>query len=608
MRYASNVRRSLAALFTWAAIGSGCGDDGSVGTLPVEAVEVLPAQASISVGGTVRLTARVLDTAGNALGGYPIRWSSSDSSRAAVSSAGLVTGVAVGNATITASSDGRSGSAQIQVTTGTVTPGVQAMVVAYVTYLGGSGTEQLRDIASDPLGNVYLAGGTSSPDFPVAGAWDGTFNNPGSDAEDVFVTKLGPGGQIIWSTYIGGPNFDRAYAIELAADGSIFVAGRAGAGFPVTSGAFQTGFVGSIDHTLYGRQDGFVCKLTSAGQVDWCSYFGNSSIVPIRDIDVDRAGNVLLMTSDDAGAGGFPQSWFANAFQSGIRGGRDALIVKVQGDGSRVLWATYLGGSGTEQNTNSLRLDPNNDDIYVLIATASADMPTPGGFDRQLSGPSDYFVGKLSSDGSRLHWGTYLGGSGHEWTETHELAIDPAGNAVVSAKTLSDDFPVSSGAVQPTFGGMGGPGTGQGTNNPGDAFAAKISADGSRLLASTFLGGSEGDGGEGAAVDAHGNIYFTGQSYSPDFPVTTDTLSTSFGEGELIAAKLSSDLATLFFSVRIGGTARDEGRTSHVAADGSFYVGGQTLSSNIPTLRALQSSLRGRTDALLVKIVPLPAN
>ena len=131
----------------------------------------------------------------------------------------------------------------------------------------------------------------------------------------------------------------------------------------------------------------------------------------------------------------FPSAWFTNSYQKSVRGGRDALVAKIKGDGSGVVWASFLGGSGDEGNTNSIQVDGTG--VYVAMFTLSADAPTPNGFDHTLSGGSDVYLAKLSLDGSQLLYGTYIGGSGAEDTETHQLAIDGQGNAFVAVPSTT---------------------------------------------------------------------------------------------------------------------------------------------------------------------------
>src|SRR5688572_23113435 len=128
-------------------------------------------------------------------------------------------------------------------------PGTNGAVV-FASYLGGGQYEVVRDIATDAAGNAYLTGGTESSNFPTTPGALQRVANPGSpenntlDRLDAFIVKMDPNGNIVWSTLLGGPNYDRAYGIVVDAQGFVYVAGRAGRGFPVTPGAFQTTFQG----------------------------------------------------------------------------------------------------------------------------------------------------------------------------------------------------------------------------------------------------------------------------------------------------------------------------------------------------------------------------
>jgi hypothetical protein len=254
-----------------------------------------------------------------------------------------------------------------------------------------------------------------------------------------------------------------------------------------------------------------------------------------------------------------------------------------------VAWASFLGGSGEEGNTNSIMVDASG--VYVAMYTLSPDAPTPGGFDHTLSGHSDIYLAKLSLNGSQLIYGTYIGGSGREDTETHQLGIDAQGNAYVAVPSSSSDFPTSTGSYQPRFGG-----------GAHDVLVAKIGSTG-RLAAATYVGGSGNDWAEGVDVDASGNLYFTGATDSPNFPTTGG--QTAGGSTDMIAVALSSDLAQLKFSRRLGGSGNERGRT--VAANGSvFFVGGQTDSPNWPVKLAVQPSLAGDLDGVVTDFVTTP--
>src|SRR4029079_3604573 len=148
----------------------------------------------------------------------------------------------------------------------------------------------------------------------------------------------------------------------------------------------------------------------------------------IRDLAID-ANHDIIVGSSAVSAVGFPAGWFANAFQKTIHGDRDGLVAKIQGDGSRVEWASFLGGSDFESNGISVRATATG--ILVATTTKSSDLPTPNGFDHALSGSSDMYLAKLSLDGASLVYATYVGGSGGEATETHHVSVARHGNAAL---------------------------------------------------------------------------------------------------------------------------------------------------------------------------------
>jgi hypothetical protein len=127
----------------------------------------------------------------------------------------------------------------------------------------------------------------------------------------------------------------------------------------VTAGAFQTTFMGagwSFLPSPYGNQDGFVAKLSSDGsRLLWASYFGTTDDRIIRDLDVDGNGDIYIASARNTGS--YPASVAGAFINSPIGGITDAVFAKIKGDGSRVLWAKYLGGTGGESGTNSVRVD-----------------------------------------------------------------------------------------------------------------------------------------------------------------------------------------------------------------------------------------------------------
>lgn len=470
------------------------------------------------------------------------------------------------------------------------------------SYFGGVKNDWVRDVAFDSAGNFYLTGGTERPGVGYTAAIlnPGTKESTSVQEVDVFVAKFDRTGRHLWTTVVGGPNYERAYAIQVDPAGYIYVAGRAGRGFPVTAGAFQTTFMGGLEASFYGHQDGFVFKMAPDGRsLVWASYFGASDPGMIRDLAVDAQGNIYVSAVRKAGSSYPPevQAVFDRGPYPTAAGGSDLVVARISNDGSRLMWAMNLGGTNDEAGEGSIRVGPDGNPI-VLTVTNSTNVPTTAGaYSRSLRGATDFYIAKIRSDGAGLVWATYLGGTGSEAVETHHLAVDAEGNAVIASGTLSTDFPITAGAYDTSYNGSGGSGTGAGTNYAGDAVVAKISADGSRLIAGTYFGGRYGDQAEGVWLDRHGNVWMVGGTYSDNFPLTPDAFQRSRrGAADGFIAQLSSSLDRLLYGSYYGGDAIDYLRCAAADPDGFVYFGGQTQSSDLPRQNALQSGPGGQTD------------
>jgi hypothetical protein len=410
---------------------------------------------------------------------------------------------------------------------------------------------------------------------------------------DVFVSKFNASGQLLWSTYLGGPAYDRAYAVEVDASGCVYISGRAGPGLPVTAGALQKTFAGTTTGTSnYGSQNGFVAKLSPDGsQLVWCTYLGTGELV--RDIDIDHDGDVYAVLTQAASSSNTLPSAFTGAFAKAFRpiaapgSNTECGAVKIKGDGSQVLWATWLGGSGDDSTAASLRVNRSTECPVVLFSTTSTDVVTAGsGAQRTNAGGADMFVAALDSTGSTLRFATYLGGSGEDVMETHSLALDSSGNAYLAFATTSANLPATPGSIGTTLRG------------PSDIGVAIISTNGERI-ASTYIGGTGGENPDGIYVTSQGSIVVVGESNSSNFPITPATAfqSASGGSWDGVLFVLSADMKTVEYGTYLGGSLYDNGRNCFLGADGAVYLSGGTLSPNWPIRRALQKSFRGGSNA-----------
>jgi len=455
-------------------------------------------------------------------------------------------------------------------------------VLSYSTFLGGSGDDYAYGMAVDAAGNAYVTGYTSSINFPT---FPGAFQTSLGGTYDAFITKLNAAGSaLVYSTYLGGSNDDYAYGIAVDAAGIASVAGYTlSSDFPTTPGAFQPIFGGSYD--------AFVTKLSADGSTRiYSTYLGGSAADYAKGIAVDASGNAYVtgITSSD-----FPTT--PGAFQTNGRGYYDAFVVKLEVDGSALVYSTYLGGSTGYDQGFGIAVDASGS-AYVTGATSSIDFPTsPEAFQPSFGGGDWYwgvaFVAKLNAAGSALVYSTYLGG-GSSYDYANGIAVDAAGNAYVTGLTCNSNFPTTPGAFQTIYG------------DGGDAFVTKLNAAGSALVYSTFLGGRWDDYGYRIAVDASGNTYVAGVSSSSyDFPTTPGGFQYIY-QFTAFVTKLNVAGSALVYSTFLGEMTRDQGIGLAVDATGDAYVAGYT--GAFPTTPgAFQTSYGGgNKDAFVAKISP----
>jgi len=398
-----------------------------------------------------------------------------------------------------------------------------------------------------------------------------------------------------YATYLGGGNDDYANGIAVDGQGNTYVVGVTGsADFTATTGASQT--------VETGTDNAFVTELSSTGTVVYQTYLGGGGDAG-NAIAVDAAGDAYL-TGATASAN-FPTTTnaFSRTSASGGAGTNDAFVAELNPTGSGLIYSTYLGGGNDDFGEGIARDGAGN--VYVAGQTTSVDFPITNALqtaNRTTGGAGTAFVASISptlSGAASLRYSTYLGGTGSDIA--NGLAVDAAGDAYVTGLTSSSDFTTTTGAFQPTFGG-GGPGT-QG----GDAFLTELAPNDSRLVYSTYLGGGDDDQGNAVAIDAAGNAYVTGLTYSSDFPTTANAFRHTLNMGETGAMSNTgpitpsdafvaefnpalSGASSLLYSTYLGGGSDEEGHGIAVDSLGEVYVAGQTASTDFPTQNPIQAA------------------
>jgi hypothetical protein len=449
-------------------------------------------------------------------------------------------------------------------------------VLSYSTYLGGSGDDEPTAIAVDSAGNCYVAGLTTSTNFPVLKPLQA---GPQAGHQDVVVVKLDPAGNLVYSTYLGGSGRNGASSIAVDAAGNAYIAGFAESNDFPTKNAFQA--------ANKGFSNAFVVKLDPAGALMFSTYLGGSINDAATAVAVDDLGDVFVTGATRSS--NFPLS---HPIQAALAGDSNAFLAMLDPSGGHLVYCTYLGGSGQDLATGVV-LDSSRN-AYVTGMTASPDFPISNPFQAQHGGGVfDAFVAKIDASGGRLVYSTYLGGSGDE--HPIRIAVDSAGFAYITGDTNSPNFPVV-GALQPALAGSS------------DAFVAKLDPSGSHLVYSTFLGGTGIDGGTGIAVGPGGSVYVTGFTNSPDFPIA-NPMQAKYGGGSFDAfiARLSASGAALEYSTYLGGAGIDAGLGIASDASGNSYVVGLTASTNFPTVSPVQAAYGGgNADIFVAKINPGP--
>ncbi|HJQ32489.1 MAG TPA: SBBP repeat-containing protein [Pyrinomonadaceae bacterium] len=462
--------------------------------------------------------------------------------------------------------------------------------LVYTTRFGGSNYDA-GDVAVDKSGNVYVAGVTTSLDFPVTpDAFQSQLNRGTPDTsdagtccknlspQDAFVARLGPAGELLYASYFGGSGSDSAKGPLLDAAGNVYLVGGAGAtsnNFPTTANAYMpsrpTPASDPRDQPVYDanskKLDLYIAKFTPQGNglgLAYSTYFGGNRADFLNTATVDADGNVYL--AGHTGSTDFPVT--ANALRSQLFATPTVLsastavtsfLTKFNPSGTgaaAVPYSTFLGsievgtrdikvdGAGQVYLLNRVE-DGNNchstGRMYADWAPLCDSVPiTAGAMQPSFRGGVDLVLMKLNLSAptgeSSLIYSTFFGGSADD--DAFNMELDEAGNVYVAGRTFSTDFPVTPGAFQTAFGG----GATEDISAPGgDSYLAKIDSAGASLVYFTYLGGSAGDGTWIVRRDARGSLYVSGWTYSNNFPVTDGSTYNGAQTSTSFLVKISPD-------------------------------------------------------------------
>ncbi len=369
------------------------------------------------------------------------------------------------------------------------------------TFIGGHSGDYVRSMAIDSGGNVYIAGQTSSSNFPTT---DGAYDTRKDGYSDIFLVKFNDGlTSLLASTYLGGASDDYAQSIAVDPEGTtLYVVGRTlSSNFPTTPDAYDTS---------YNSNDAFVSRLSrNLTHLLASTYLGGH--------DNDYANSIVigpdrhLYVSGETWSSDFPTT--PGAYDTSFNGGfGDVFVSKLNWGLTNLAASTFLGGASDECATSAIMDSHGN--IYVTGDTESPDFPTTrGAYDTSFHN-GDTFISKFNWNLTQLQASTFLGGSDDDYGCS--IARNPGGNIYVAGYTGSTDFPTTVGAYDTS------------KSVFFEVFVSKLSGDLVKLIASTFLGGRYRDFAHAAVVNSEGSIYVTGETKSFDFPATQGVFDASY--------------------------------------------------------------------------------
>jgi gliding motility-associated-like protein len=453
------------------------------------------------------------------------------------------------------------------------------------TYIGGNSWDFVNSIALDASSNVYVAGGTNSPNnIATSGAYQTTY---GGGYADCLIAELDPtGSTLLWATYYGGPAYDDISALKLDAAGNIYVSGitQSSSGI-ATAGAYKT------INTATGNYNTFVAKFNSnASALLWGTYYGGIGPDWNYSMAIDSIDNVFIVGTTKSTTG----ISTPGAYQVNLAGGYDGYVAKFDSSGAALLWGTYYGGTAVD-TAGIIMLDA-TDNVYIAGMTqSSSGIATPGAYKTNYTGGNNgnVFIAKLNSSGSALLWGTYYGGNGRDFPGG--VRMDAQHNIYVTGVTRSATGIATAGAFQTTYNG----------GLYGNAFVARFNPTCTSLLWGTYVGSTAEEIGDDICLDSNKYVYIAGVTSNTTGDATPGAYQTVYGGGiyDAFLAKFDSTGSSRIWETYYGGAGEDAANVLAIDKKLNLYVAGLSSStSNVATAGAYQTGYGGNPwDCLVAK-------
>ncbi len=469
--------------------------------------------------------------------------------------------------------------------------------ILFVAYLAGGGAEGPLSISKDKNNSIYIAGFTSSRDFPLVGtAYSGFLLSPNPH---VFTTKINPlstGDDVItYSGYFGGMFGDSLRAAVVDANGVFYLTGITDDFFyPTTANAYSTSngetrkmFLAALDTNLPGESG-----------LKYSTFFGGTGAEEPTAIALGPTPGRVFITGFTSGID-FPTKNAVQATQVyGIDGWVAAFDINKSGADS-LLASTYIGGSLVDR-PRSIAVDAAGK-VYIAGETCSYNFPvTPGAYQMVYRGGCDAFLSKMDLLGATLEYSTFIGGNSID--QAWKVLIDSQGRAAVAGFSLSEDYPISARAMQPRIAGV--------TDATLTILDLTTTNPAQALVYSTFFGGSDGEAVNDMRIGPSGRYYLGGYTLSRDLPVV-DALRPSSELGGLdgfvaIIDTLEAPEKALVYSSYVTGPGSQQVQGIEVDTTGNVYVTGQVF-GYVYGADGLKPPTNGSTDVFMFVFRPSAA-
>ena len=471
------------------------------------------------------------------------------------------------------------------------------------------------------------AGTLVLPAIESDGSRPGTTARPAADGSFTLAPPMAPRpaamaddparpGELLFGGFLGGQRWDNLVDMHVV-DDTVYVAGvTQSPDFPATPGAHDGAC--RADYCW----DGFVARLESTGtRLEFATYLGgDQGGDAVYGVAVSGDGGVFLTGSttstDFPATARAPQRAFGGDACGALATGyvcSDAFVVRLDDQGTRLGYATYLGGDAMDE-AEDIVVDASGNAFVTGMTTSDRFPVSANALDSSWGGGActvtfgarcpDGFLAKINADGSELAYGTYLGGADGDYL--YAVLLDPSDRPIVAGGSSSIDYPVSGNALQRELK------RGEcryeitGPLVPcDDVVITQLRPDLSGLAYSTYLGGTAGESAAAMTLGSDGSVYLTGTTGSPDYPVTANAAnSTKGGEFDAFITKLQPTLRLQSYGTFMGGPRLDYGSDIAVGGSGQVYLALRTNSTlfTISPIRGFDTTQNGDYDAAVLRL------